>query len=215
MRAWARLYALCYAVFASGVFVFLRVVLRVRRTRPLPALPREGGLLVCPNHESYLDPAFVQVVFPRRVVFVMTNDFYRVKSATWFFRLVGAMPVAPGRMAYATMRRAAALLRLGAAVVVFPEGRLSVDGHLNPFQRGVAMLVRRARVPVVPVAIAGSRKAWPKGATWLRRSDVRLAIGEPFRRADDDRDRDLEFAERMQREVAALKAGIPPPRGLP
>jgi 1-acyl-sn-glycerol-3-phosphate acyltransferase len=211
VRLWALLYAGCYAIFASGVGVFLRALFRVRRTGPQPALPA-GGMLVCSNHQSYLDPAFVQLVFARRLTFVMTNDFYRVKKANWFFRLVGAMPVAPGRMAWATMRRAAALLRLGHAVVVFPEGRLSEDGTLHPFQRGVAVLVRRARVPVVPVAIEGSRRAWPKGAKWVRRADVRLAIGAPLHRADDVRDGDQAFADRMHGAIASLRAALPPSR---
>ncbi len=145
----------------------------------MPRLPR-GGLLLCPNHQSYLDPAFVQLVVPRRVTFVMTNDFYAVPFARGFFRLVGAIPVARGRMAYRSMRRAAALLRLGRTVlVVFAEGRLSIDGSMHRFQRGIAVLARRGRAPVVPVAIDGSLRAWPRGARWLRRSDVRIALGRP------------------------------------
>ena len=210
-RAWRALYAGCYAIFAAGVRVFLRVLFLARRVGRGPHLPA-GGVLVCPNHEGYLDPAFVQQAFARRLTFVMTNDFYRLKSSNWFFRLVGAMPVAPGRMAFRTMRRAAALLRLGNAVVVFPEGRLSEDGTLHPFQRGVAKLVREARVPVVPVAIAGSRRAWGKGSTWLRRSDVRLLVGEPLRREDSTREGDQDFANRMQAAVAGLRRAMPPPR---
>ena len=163
-------------------------------------------MLLCPNHQSYLDPAFVQLIVNRRVLFVMTDTFYRVPGARVFFRLVGALPVAKGRMAWTTLRRAVALLRSGRSLVVFPEGRLSTDGTLSPAQRGVAVIARRANVPVVPVAIEGSRFAWPRGARWLHRADVRLAVGAPLHLSGSgDRDRDQAFADRVLAEIAAMR----------
>ena len=134
-----------------GTSLLFRSLFHVRRIEPPPrahkwdALPDETVLL-CPNHQSYLDPAFVQLIFNRRVLFVMTDAFYRKKAANVFFRLVGALPVAKGRMTWSTMRRAIALLRCGRSLVVFPEGRLSTDGELSPAQRGVAVIARRAGV---------------------------------------------------------------------
>lgn len=204
-RAWRALYAFGYACIEGTARLLFRPLFRVRAVAR-PRLPR-GGVLLCPNHQSYLDPALLQLVVRRRLTFVMTNDFYRVPGARAFFRLVGALPVARGRMAWETMRRAAALLRLGAAVVVFPEGRLSTDGTMNPFQRGIGVLARRARVPVVPVRIDGSMRAWPRGARWLRRADVRIAFGEAVTPpAAASRDADQAFAERVQAEVARLRA---------
>jgi 1-acyl-sn-glycerol-3-phosphate acyltransferase len=194
------------------VQLFFRPLFRARRVGPPSPLPR-GGVLLCPNHQSYLDPAFLQLVVGRRLTFVMTNDFYAVPAAAWFFRLVGALPVRQGALARGTLRRAAALLRLGAAVVVFPEGRLSTDGSLHRAQRGVATVARRGRAPVVPVAIEGSRRAWPKGARWGRRSDVRIRFGTPMRcTSSPGRLEDQAFADALLAEVARARALIPPAR---
>ena len=212
-RAWRRLYEVCYGGLEGFASLVLRPLFRVRHVGRVPTLPR-GGLLLCPNHQSYLDPAFVQLVVPRRVTFVMTNDFYSVRAANWFFRLVGALPVGAGRQAFTSVRRACALLRLGAVLVVFPEGRLSTDGALQRGQRGIAVLARRGRAPVIPVAIEGSRRAWGKGATLPRRSDVRLALGAALRwpGGPGGREADQAFADRVMGAVADLKARLPGPR---
>lgn len=212
-RAWRRVYEVCYGGLEGFASLVLRPLFRVRHVGRVPSLP-PGGVLLCPNHQSYLDPAFVQLVVPRRVTFVMTNDFYAIRSANWFFRLVGALPVGAGRQAFTSVRRACALLRLGAVLVVFPEGKLSPDGALQRAQRGISVLARRGRAPVIPVAIDGSRRAWGKGSSWPRPADVRLALGEALRwpGGPGGRVADQAFADRVMESVAALKARIPPPR---
>lgn len=212
-RAWRRVYEICYGGLEGFASLVLRPLFRVRHVGRVPKLP-PGGVLLCPNHQSYLDPAFVQLVVPRRVTFVMTNDFYAVRAANWFFRLVGALPVGAGRQAFTSVRRACALLRLGAVLVVFPEGRLSPDGGLQRGRRGIAVLARRGRAPVIPMAIDGSRRAWGKGARWPRCSDVRLAMGAALRwpGGPGGREADQAFADRVMASVADLKAHLPPPR---
>jgi 1-acyl-sn-glycerol-3-phosphate acyltransferase len=213
-RSWEATYDACYEALRVGTSLIFRSLFHVRRVEPRPrtgkwdALPAETVLL-CPNHQSYLDPAFVQLVVNRRVLFVMTDTFYRRRGANVFFRLVGALPVAKGRMTWSTMRRAIALLRCGRSLVVFPEGRLSTDGELSPAQRGVAVIARRAGVPVVPVAIEGSRFAWPRGSKWLHRAEVRLAVGSPTRWSGAaSRERDQAFADRVLEEIAAMRGRL-------
>jgi 1-acyl-sn-glycerol-3-phosphate acyltransferase len=212
VRAWRGLYEIVYGCFEAGVRIYFRVLFRQRVVGRPPRLP-EGGVLLCPNHQSYLDPAFVQLSVPRRVEFVMAERFYAATGATLFFRLVSAFPLLRGRGARISMRRVAALLRLGHAVAVFPEGRLSLDGSLHPGQRGIAILARRGRVPVVPVAIEGSIRVWPRGARWFRRGDVRLAVGDPMEApGEESRTTDQAFADSVMAAIARLRAGLPSPR---
>jgi 1-acyl-sn-glycerol-3-phosphate acyltransferase len=210
-RAWHGVYEFFYAGLKGGTTILFRALFRVRAIGPA-RLP-DGGVLLCPNHQGYLDPTFVQLTARRRLTFVMTNDFYSSPWARWFFRLVGALPLGAGRQALTTTRRAVALLRLGHALVVFPEGRLSTDGSLSRGQRGIALLARRGRVPVVPVAIEGSRRAFGKGMPWMRRAHVRLAFGDPIRIGHGEgRESDQRFADDVMARVAALRERIPPAR---
>ena len=66
------------------------------RLRIEGAPPAGGAYVLAANHASYLDPAFVQLVVRRRVTFVMTEDFYRSKWGSWFYKLVGAVPIGRG-----------------------------------------------------------------------------------------------------------------------
>ena len=173
---WDGGFALVYGVMRIALLLVFRPYYLVRRVGPPPSLPK-GAWILCANHASYLDPVFLQLVIHRRVIFVMTNDFYSRKWGRWFFKLVDAIPVASGRMAKQGLERAVQFLRSGQPIAIFPEGRLSTDGTTNPPQRGVAMIARMGRAPILPAGIYGNLRAWPKGAPWMRRSDVRIAFG--------------------------------------
>lgn len=179
-RLWRGAYEIGYGILKAFTWMAFRPLFGVHRLGPPPAWPT-GGFLLCANHTSYLDPAFLQLVVPRRVTFVMTNDFYVIPWGRWFFALVGAVPMGPGRLGHRGLRRAAALLKRGHVVALFPEGRLSRDGTPGEPQRGVGYLARRTGVPVVPVAITGAFEVWPRGARWFRQSRVRLLFGSPRR----------------------------------
>lgn len=179
-RAWAVAYDAGYATFRAVVMFGFTPFIRVRSLTPHPDLRPNERVIYCPNHESYLDPAFVQLVVPRRTTFVMTNDFYRQPGMRWFFALVGAIPMQAGRGALAGLRRAIAAVRRRHPVCLFPEGRLSTNGKRWPGQRGIAVVARRTGAMIVPVGILGSRRAWPRGQRRPRAANVRLGFGEPM-----------------------------------
>lgn len=221
---WRPAYELGYEAFKSVVGWIFKPIWRVRRIGQVPPLPRRGGVVLCPNHSSYLDPAFVQLVVRRRLVFVMTARFYDVPRARWFYKLVSAVPIGQGgRAARRGIRRAMALVKRGHAVVLFPEGRLSTDGHLNDAQRGIGTIARRTGVPVIPVAIAGAIHTWPKGATRPRGARVRLTFGDPlvYGEAEPNGRKAAEqaFADRVVQAIAErkawLQAAAPDPRDVP
>jgi len=221
-RLWRPAYEVGYQAFKCVISFVLSPIWGIRRIGPAPKLPH-GGVILCPNHTSYLDPAFVQLVLRRRLVFVMTERFYKSPKARWFYRLVTAIPIGKGgRSARKGIRRAMALVKRGHAIVIFPEGRLSPDGHLNEAQRGIGTLARRTGAPVIPVAIAGALHAWPKGARRPGAARVRLAFGEPLIYAEPEpfgrKPAEQAFADRVLRSIAtskaALQARAPDPRDI-
>ena len=207
-RTWRFLYEIGYLCLKGAVLMALCPWMRVRYVGPRPKLP-EGGLIICPNHASYLDPAFVQIVLQRRVTFVMTDDFYRLIWGRWFYNLVGAISVGSGRHARKGLRRAIALARRGHAVCVFPEGGLTRDGHINRGFRGISVMARRSGAPILPIGIAGNFRAWGHGAKRPRLARVRLHAG-PLLRWEGPRDRAKEraFVDEIMERIQAAQTWI-------
>lgn len=79
-----------------------------------------------------------------------------------------------------SIERARDRIRGGDSVVIFPEGTRSRDGSLQPFKKGGFHLAIEAGVPVVPVALTGTREAMPRGSLLLRPGRVRVSVGEPI-----------------------------------
>lgn len=208
-RTWRRAYEMGYGCLRGVTALVFGPLFRVRRVGPPPPLPK-GGVVLCPNHASYLDPAFVQLCVARRVTFVMTSEYYTKPLGRWFFALVGAVHVGPGRQARAGLRRAIALARRGHAVVLFPEGRLSRDGTMHRGQRGIAIIARRAGVPIIPVAIVGAMRAWKHDGLRPRRASVRVAFGqEPLHwSGEPGRGAQQAFANELMDRIRALHAEV-------
>lgn len=80
----------------------------------------------------------------------------------------------------AALRSALSGLKGGKVVALFPEGTRSLDGNLQEPKGGIGFLIAKARVPVVPVYVAGSYQALPKGRKWIKPKRVRVYFGEPI-----------------------------------
>ena len=193
-----------------------RIAVRLGRGLTLPLLrtgfdfrvegahrvPSAGPALLACNHLSFLDPVVLQAALTRPIHYLMTARLHRDPRWGWLFRLFDTVPVTLGSGNFLALSAAQARLQAGEVVAVFPEGGISKDGSLGVFRPGVALLALRAAVPVLPVAIRGTREALPPGAYRPRRAQVRVRVGEPLPVPQD-----LEpglLTERIREAVGAL-----------
>ena len=136
----------------------VRVAYRVR-VHGLEAVPRNGAALLVANHPSFADAVILGAVSPRPVRFVMHYQLYSHPLCRWFFRSVGAIPIASHRedpaILKTAMNRIDEALAAGELVVIFPEGKLTRDGEIDTFRPGVERILARRPVPVVPLALRG------------------------------------------------------------
>jgi len=129
---------------------------------------------------------------PRPVRFVMDHRIFKIPFLSWFFRQARAIPIAPAHENPEMLKRAydavAEALGEGDLVCIFPEGKITATGELNPFKGGVQQIIRRTPVPVVPMALRGlwgsvfSRKDGPAMSRPFRRgiqSKLELVVGAP------------------------------------
>ena len=144
-----------------------------------PPDPRRPYVAVS-NHESYAD-IFLISHFPWEMKWLSKAELFRIPVFGWYMHLGGHVAVERGDpvRALASLRAAAALVRGGTSLIVFPEGTRSRDGRIQPFKKGPFALAMEAGVPVVPVAIAGSARVTPSGFVSVSPGAIRVAVGEP------------------------------------
>ena len=125
-----------------------RLIYRVTTTG-LEHLPA-GGFLLLPNHITWVDAIVLMLASPRPIRFIIDEGVYRNRFLHPFLRAVGCIPIT-SRKAKDAMREAAAKIRAGEIVCLFPEGELSRSGSLLRLRRGYEIIARQAEAPVVPV----------------------------------------------------------------
>jgi acyl-[acyl-carrier-protein]-phospholipid O-acyltransferase / long-chain-fatty-acid--[acyl-carrier-protein] ligase len=122
------------------------------RVRPmgLESLPPTGGVLLLPNHISYIDVVVLQLACPRPIRYLVYDQIYQNRMLRWGMRLLGAIPISP-KKARLGIEAAVEALAKGEVVCLFPEGALTRTATLQKLNRGYELIARKARVPVMPV----------------------------------------------------------------
>lgn len=144
-------------------------------------VPPTGGLLLVSNHQSYLDPVLVGIRIPRSLSYMAKSELFHGNPIfAWFIRSMGAFPVRQAGSAAGAIKESVERLQAGHALNIFPEGSRTEDGQMLPIEKGIALVIRKAKVPVVPVAIEGAFEAWPKGKTMFHAHPIRLLYGPPM-----------------------------------
>ncbi len=140
--------------------------------------------LICPNHQSYIDPFLVSSTFPRRVLkktlHVGASMYFTNTAMAQLARLINVVPIDPDAELLRAMRAAATGLRAGKILNIYPEGQRSFDGQLHEFKKGAAILATELKLPIVPVALDGAFRIWPRKSWRFRLAKVRISFGEPI-----------------------------------
>ncbi|HET6801396.1 MAG TPA: MFS transporter [Casimicrobiaceae bacterium] len=172
-------------------WLLIHTVYRVRQ-QGLENIPDEGACIVVCNHVSYVDAIVIAACVRRPIRFVMDHRIFRTPLLSFIFRAMRTIPIASARENSALKQRAfaevAAALAAGEIVGIFPEGRLTHTGDINPFRPGVRQIVEATAVPVVPMALRGlwgsffsrSRQAGAMGRMRALFSTVALVAAAPI-----------------------------------
>ncbi len=147
-------------------------------------VPATGPLVLAANHQSYFDPPFIGgQIMTRNLDYIARAGLFKVPLLGPWIRALNSIPVSgAGGKDAASIREVIGRLNQGRATLIFPEGSRTEDGTLQPFAAGVLLLVRKTKCPVVPVAITGAYKAWPRRnalpTPW--KSRVTVQYGDPI-----------------------------------
>ncbi len=200
-------------VRALRFFLFQTVIIPLFRS--LLTMEVEGAenlkgvhtpVLFASNHQSHLDTPAIFAALPMRwryrVAPAMSQDYFRAwlepRGAPWqkrlaamfeYFLVSGIFNAYPLPQRMAGVRRAlkytGELIDGGYCPLVFPEGKRTPDGSLQPFKTGIGLMATRLRAPVVPIHVAGLFEIYSIHDHWPKRGTVRVTIGSPLHFEDD------------------------------
>jgi len=189
----------------SLVCWFFRVLLLVLyriRIHGIENYPSEDGALICPNHQSNLDPFVMGVACPRSINYLAKETLFRSGPMGWFIRWNGGIPIDRSGSGISGMKETLRRLKRGESVVIFPEGARTVDGELQPLKKGFCSLARRTSAAIVPVAIEGAYDALPPKCRIPRLGRIHLVFGSQIN-ADEYKDLDDDqLTELLQQRIA-------------
>lgn len=143
-------------------------------------VPARGPVILAPVHRSNADFAFAVFVTPRKSFFMAKDNIWHVPLLGEFVAAMGAFPVHRGSADRRALKAAEAVLEAGEPLVLFPEGTRQEGELLGPLHEGAAFLAARTGAPIVPIGIAGTDRALPKGARLPRPVKARVVIGPPI-----------------------------------
>ncbi len=162
--------------------------------------------VVVANHMSTADP-FLLAWLPWDMQWIAKEELFRIPLIGTLLRLSGDLSVTRGdgesvRTMLAQCRFA---LDRGLSIMIFPEGTRSRDGSVGAFKDGAFHLAIEAQVPVLPIAVAGTGRCMPKGATWFGRARAVARVLAPI----ETRGLTLADLPRVREEArAAIERGV-------
>lgn len=169
--------------------VVLGIVRSVYKIKPVgeSQMPKKGGMLLLPNHVSYVDALILSAASPRPLRFVIWDVLYKLWWMNGFLRFVGTVPISATR-AKDAVKAVAAALQAGEVVCLFPEGQLTRHGMVNELRKGFELMARQGKAQVMPAYMDGLYGSifsfeggkffykWPKKL----RYPVAVHFGEPM-----------------------------------
>lgn len=192
-RLWSR-----FLLLAAGVRV---------QVEGIGNIAKDGSYVFASNHLSYFDTPVVLAHIPVQFRFLAKAGLFKIPFLGTHLASAGhiSVPREDPRASVRTLTQAADGIRLrGISMLVFPEGGRTHTGELQPFHEGAAYIAIKSGVPLVPIALTGTRAVLPYGSGHVRPGLVRLQIGEPIPTRDlKPRDRS-ELSQKLRREIAAM-----------
>ncbi|MSO20468.1 MAG: 1-acyl-sn-glycerol-3-phosphate acyltransferase [Acidobacteria bacterium] len=164
--------------FARNIVRLTGVDLVVKRS---PGFDPTRTSIFIGNHVNLFDPFILYSSIPQYFRGWELESHFRIPFYGWLMKRFGNIPVAdqrtPGSMRRLVLQTREALAS-GVSLIVFPEGRRTLDGRVGPFQNGIFRLLRDLEVPIVPISVVGSFEFNRKNSLMLNPATITVHLHE-------------------------------------
>jgi len=164
-RRWAKI-----ALLSTGVKV---------KVEGLEQIQGKGPYIFMSNHQGGYDIFALHGHLPFDFKWLAKKELFSIPFFGWTLTAAGYISIdrKGSRDTVRAMNEAAQKIQDGMSVVIFPEGSRSPDGLIQPFKKGGFTLAIKSKVPIIPVAIVGSREIMPKGKMTVNPGKITIRIG--------------------------------------
>lgn len=151
-------------------------------------IPKSASFIFCSNHNSHMDSGILMVAsglpFKNFAMIAAKDYFFDNTKRNYLNLLMNLIPIERNADKKSILNYLAACREFtksgNRSIIVYPEGTRSLNGKLQPFKKGPAMISAELNLPIVPAYIEGSFKAWPKGKVFMKPAKLKIIIGEPI-----------------------------------
>lgn len=161
------------ALLACGVRV---------KVEGLEHVPGKGPYVFMSNHQGSYDIFALTAYLPFQFKWLAKKEIFSIPLLGWAMTAAGYISIdrEGTRKTVEAMNKAARKIHDGMSVVIFPEGSRSPDGTIQPFKKGGFSLAVKSKVPIVPVALSGSREIMPRGRFVANSGKIRIRVDTPI-----------------------------------
>jgi 1-acyl-sn-glycerol-3-phosphate acyltransferase len=167
-RLWGRI-----ALLANGVKV---------NVEGLENIKNKGPFIFMSNHQGSYDIFVLLGHLPFQFKWLVKKELFSIPFFGWAMSAAGYISLdrQGTRETVEAMNEAAKKIHDGMSVTIFPEGSRSPDGSIQPFKKGGFSLALKAKVPIIPISLAGTREIMPKDRLTASSGEIRIRIGDPI-----------------------------------
>lgn len=188
-----------------------RLIIRIAgvklNVKGLENIEPNGSYVFASNHLSYMDTPVVLGHIPVQFRFLAKKGLFSIPFLGYHLHRAGhiAVPREDPRAAIKAMTTAAEVIQQqGISILIFPEGGRTRDGAIQEFKDGASYIAIKAGVPIVPVALIGTREVLPMGSLNIRPGRVSMRVGEPIPTAGMTLKDRAALTERVKQSVIEL-----------
>jgi len=173
-----KIYYIFYKILALSILKFvLKVLFRVE-VSGCNNIPKNGRVILCSNHISYIDPVVIGAFFPRYVYFMGKMELFKNKFLTSFFTFFNSFSVNRFAVDRKAINTAIKVLKDDQILGMFPEGTRSEEGIIKKGKKGMGLISIIGKSPILPVAIAGTNKIIQKPHKRIFFPKIRMMFGD-------------------------------------
>ncbi len=166
-----------------------------------------GAAILAANHVSFYDPPILSTSTPYEVHFLARKTLFDSIVLGPLIRRLNAHPVSGKAQDVAVFKTIVRLMKEGKKVIIFPEGKRSLNGTLQPIKPGISLLISRTGAAVVPAYLHGTFEVWPSGKKFPKLfGKTACVFGKPMHFAPKATQEEIAF--QLEKEILALKNWI-------